>query len=44
MKGRSKDIQAMADRIRALKGVALGKLVLTHSGKELKSRVHTHAH
>jgi CopG family nickel-responsive transcriptional regulator len=50
MKGRSKDIQTMADRIRALKGVELGKLVLTNSGKELKisrqphSHSHTHSH
>lgn len=44
MKGRSKDIQTMADRIRALKGVELGKLVLTNSGKELKASKHTHSH
>ena len=44
MKGRSKDIQAMADRIRALKGVALGKLVLTNSGTELMAGNHTHPH
>jgi len=44
MKGRSKDIQAMADRIRALKGVELGKLVLTNSGNELKGSKHTHSH
>jgi CopG family nickel-responsive transcriptional regulator len=50
MKGRSKDIQTMADRIRALKGVELGKLVLTNSGKELKisrqphSHTHSHSH
>jgi CopG family nickel-responsive transcriptional regulator len=42
MKGRSMDIQAMADRIRALKGVELGKLVLTTSGKELKGSRHAH--
>ena len=40
MKGRSRDIQAMADRIRALKGVELGKLVLTKSGKDFKSSRH----
>jgi CopG family nickel-responsive transcriptional regulator len=44
MKGRSKDIQMMADRIRALKGVELGKLVLTNSGKELTGGGHTHSH
>jgi len=44
MKGRSKDIQMMADRIRALRGVELGKLVLTNSGKELKANKHTHPH
>ena len=44
MKGRSKDIQIMADRIRALRGVELGKLVLTNSGKELKANKHTHPH
>ncbi|WP_158791486.1 nickel-responsive transcriptional regulator NikR [Granulicella sp. L60] len=44
MKGRSKDIQTMADRIRALRGVELGKLVLTNSGKELKGGVHRQSH
>lgn len=44
MKGRSKDIQTMADRIRALRGVELGKLVLTNSGKELKGSKHAHPH
>jgi len=44
MQGRSKDIQNMADRIRALRGVELGKLVLTNSGKELKSSKHGHPH
>jgi CopG family transcriptional regulator, nickel-responsive regulator len=44
MKGRSKDIQTMADRIRALRGVELGKLVLTNSGKELKGSKHMHPH
>jgi CopG family nickel-responsive transcriptional regulator len=43
MKGRSRDIQAMADRILALRGVELGKLVLTNSGKELKGK-HSHSH
>jgi CopG family transcriptional regulator, nickel-responsive regulator len=40
MKGRSKEIQAIADRILALRGVELGKLVLTNSGKELKGAKH----
>lgn len=44
MKGRSKDIQTMADRIRALRGVELGKLVLTNSGKELKGGARTPSH
>ena len=48
MKGRSKDIQTIADRIRALRGVELGKLVLTNSGKELKGgsqrQLHPHPH
>ena len=36
MKGRSKDLQTIADRMLALRGVELGKLVLTNSGKEIK--------
>lgn len=44
MKGRSRDIQAIADRMLALRGVELGKLVLTNSGKELKPHNHSHAH
>ena len=44
MKGRSKDIQGVADRMLALRGVELGKLVLTNSGKDLKSSKHTHSH
>jgi CopG family nickel-responsive transcriptional regulator len=44
MKGRSKDIQGVADRLRALRGVELGKLVLTASGKDLKSGRHGHPH
>jgi CopG family nickel-responsive transcriptional regulator len=42
MKGRSKEIQGIADRMLALRGVELGKLVLTNSGKELKGIKHTH--
>ncbi len=44
MKGRSRDIQGIADRMLALRGVELGKLVLTNSGKDLKGSKHTHSH
>ncbi|HEX4037957.1 MAG TPA: nickel-responsive transcriptional regulator NikR [Acidobacteriaceae bacterium] len=44
MKGRSREIQEVADRLRALRGVELGKLVLTSSGKELKRGAPGHAH
>jgi len=44
MKGRSKEIQGIADRMLALRGVELGKLVITNSGKELKSGQHSHSH
>jgi len=44
MKGRSKDIQSIADRMLAFRGVELGKLVLTNSGKEIKGSKHTHSH
>jgi CopG family transcriptional regulator, nickel-responsive regulator len=37
MKGRSRAIQEMADRILAMRGVELGKLVLTNSGAALKA-------
>jgi CopG family nickel-responsive transcriptional regulator len=40
MKGKSKEIQGIADRILALRGVELGKLVLTNSGKDLKGAKH----
>lgn len=36
MKGRGKEIQEIADRMLALRGVELGKLVLTNSGAALK--------
>ncbi len=36
MKGRSKSLQEVADRMLALRGVELGKLVLTTSGASLK--------
>ena len=38
MKGRSKELQEVADRMLALRGVELGKLVLTNSGKDLKHK------
>jgi CopG family transcriptional regulator, nickel-responsive regulator len=44
MKGRSREIEEVADRLRALRGVELGKLVLTSSGKELKAAARGHAH
>jgi CopG family transcriptional regulator, nickel-responsive regulator len=44
MKGRSRDLQALADRLLALRGVELGKLVLTSSGSQLKSSTHTQSH
>lgn len=44
MKGRSKEIQGIADRMLALRGVELGKLVLTNSGTALKSNNHEHSH
>ena len=44
MKGRSKDLQTVADRMLALRGVEMGKLVLTTSGKDLKPTKHTHPH
>lgn len=44
MKGRSRELQGIANRMLALRGVELGKLVLTNSGKDLKSGNHSHAH
>jgi CopG family transcriptional regulator, nickel-responsive regulator len=44
MKGRTKEIQGVADRMLALRGVELGKLVLTNSGKDLKGSKHMHSH
>jgi CopG family nickel-responsive transcriptional regulator len=44
MKGKSKDLQQLADRMLALRGVELGKLVLTNSGKDIKGGKHTHSH
>ncbi|HEX4019753.1 MAG TPA: nickel-responsive transcriptional regulator NikR [Acidobacteriaceae bacterium] len=42
MKGQSRDLQQIADRMLALRGVELGKLVLTNSGENLKGAKHTH--
>jgi CopG family nickel-responsive transcriptional regulator len=44
MRGRSKAIQGVADRLLALRGVELGKLVLTNSGSKLKGRSRSHSH
>jgi CopG family transcriptional regulator, nickel-responsive regulator len=35
MKGRSRDLQALADRILSLRGVKHGRLVLTSTGKQI---------
>jgi CopG family nickel-responsive transcriptional regulator len=42
MKGRSRELQGVADRMLALRGVELGKLVLTNSGLDLKGSKHSH--
>lgn len=42
MKGRGKSLQAVADSMLALRGVELGKLVLTNSGASLKHAAHAH--
>ncbi len=42
MKGKSRAIQEIADRMIAMRGVELGKLVLTNSGADLKSAAHSH--
>jgi len=42
MKGRGRDLQAVADGMLALRGVELGKLVLTNSGARLKHGGHKH--
>jgi CopG family nickel-responsive transcriptional regulator len=45
MKGRSREIQQMADKMLSMRGVELGKLVLTDSGTSLKkSQDHGHEH
>jgi CopG family nickel-responsive transcriptional regulator len=38
MKGKSRELQEIADRMLALRGVELGKLVLTNSGKDIKHK------
>lgn len=42
MKGKSRAIQEIADRMIALRGVELGKLALTNSGANLKAAAHSH--
>jgi CopG family nickel-responsive transcriptional regulator len=42
MKGRGKELQAVADGMLALRGVELGKLVMTNSGANLKQGEHKH--
>jgi CopG family nickel-responsive transcriptional regulator len=44
MKGRGRDLQAVADGMLALRGVEMGKLVLTNSGARLKHGGHKHSH
>jgi CopG family transcriptional regulator, nickel-responsive regulator len=44
MKGRGRDLQAVADGMLALRGVEMGKLVLTNSGATLKHGGHKHSH
>ena len=44
IKGRSREIQGIADRMLALRGVELGKLVLTNSGRALKGNSHKRSH
>src|SRR6202035_5525196 len=41
MKGKSRDLQAVADGMLALRGVELGKLFLTNSGASLKQSTHS---
>lgn len=42
MKGKSRVIQEISDRMIAMRGVELGKLVLTNSGADLKAAAHSH--
>ena len=43
LRGKSRAIQEISDRMIATRGVELGKLVLTNSGVELKGAAHSHA-
>ena len=43
MKGRSHDIREIADHMLAMRGVDLGKLVLTNSGAALRGDEHSHS-
>jgi CopG family transcriptional regulator, nickel-responsive regulator len=40
MRGRSKEIRELGDRMLAMRGVELGKLVLTNSGAALRAHKH----
>jgi len=42
LKGRSNAIQKIADQILAMRGVELGKLVLTQSGSKHTTAKHSH--
>jgi len=42
LKGKSRAIQEIADRMIAMRGVELGKLVLTNSSADLKGTTHSH--
>jgi CopG family nickel-responsive transcriptional regulator len=42
LKGKSKTVQEISDKMIAMRGVELGKLVLTNSGAELKGSAHSH--
>jgi CopG family nickel-responsive transcriptional regulator len=44
MKGRSHEIRDIADLMLAMRGVELGKLVLTNSGAALRGQGHVHTH
>jgi CopG family nickel-responsive transcriptional regulator len=42
MKGKSRAIKEISDRMIAMRGVELGKLVLTNSGADIKAAAHSH--
>jgi CopG family nickel-responsive transcriptional regulator len=42
MKGKSRVIKEISDRMIAMRGVELGKLVLTNSGADIKAAAHSH--